>query len=226
MPLRRVAAVLGVAVAVSVTPGSALPGQAMPPLGDETGESNPDLGVQPTPFGTGTSRVFPVRGATSYASAHHDYPATDIFADCGTPVVAPITGTVLEVSRVDRWDPSTDRPRYRGGKYFSIAGHDGIRYYGSHLRSLAGRIQAGVTVHAGEPVGRVGRSGNAAYTSCHLHFGLGPECSGRADWWVRRGVVSPYRFLRSWENGGDRSPRAATTSWQHHHGCRPADVFG
>ena len=226
MPLRRVAAVLGVAVAVSVAPGSTLPGQAMPPPGDETGESSPEVGVEPAPFGTETGRVFPVRGATSYASAHHDYPATDIFAGCGTRVVAPIAGTVLEVSRVDRWDPSSDRPRYRGGKYFSIAGDDGIRYYGSHLRSLSGRIQPGATVRAGEPVGRVGRSGNAAYTSCHLHFGLSPECGGQGGWWVRRGVVSPYRFLRSWDNGGDRDPRRAAQRWQRHHGCRPSDVFG
>lgn len=226
MPLRRFPAVVGLAVAVSVTAGSALPGQAVPPFDDEPGGSSPDIGVEPTPLGTETGRVFPVRGATSYASAHHDYPATDIFADCGTRVVAPIAGTVLEVSRVDRWDPSTDRPRHRGGKYLSIAGHDGIRYYGSHLRSLAGRIQAGATVRAGEPLGRVGRSGNAAYASCHLHIGLSPECSGQADWWVRRGVVSPYRFLRSWENDGDRSPRPAAMSWQRHHGCRPSEVFG
>jgi len=179
-----------------------------------------------TASGAATDRVFPVRGATSYGAAHHDYPATDIFADCGTRVVAPITGTVLEVSRVDHWNPSTDRPLYRGGKFFSIAGRGGVRYYGSHMRSLAGRIRAGATVYAGEPVGRVGRSGNAAYTSCQLHFGLSPECGGRADWWVRRGVVSPYPFLRSWDNGGDRDPRRAAQRWQRHHGCRPSDVLG
>jgi peptidoglycan LD-endopeptidase LytH len=234
MPLPRIAAVVGVAVAVSVIPGFGLLDRAAPPVGDEPGVSTPDIAARPTMTGTGTmtatdgrtDRVFPVRGATSYGSAHHDYPATDIFADCGTRIVAPITGTVLEMSRVDRWNPSTDRPAHRGGKYFSIAGHGGVRYYGSHLSSLAGRVRAGATVHAGEPVGRVGRSGNAAYTSCHLHFGLSPVCGGRADWWVRRGVVSPYRFLRSWEGGGDRDPRTAAKRWQRHHGCRPSDVFG
>jgi murein DD-endopeptidase MepM/ murein hydrolase activator NlpD len=226
MPLRRVAAVVGLAVAVSVTPGSALPAQAMPPAGDDPGESSPVIAVERAGMGAGTGRVFPVRGATSYGSAHHDYPATDIFAGCGRRVVAPITGTILELSRVDRWNPSTDRPRHRGGKFFSLLGRAGVRYYGSHLRSLAGRVQRGATIRAGQKVGRVGRTGNARYTSCHLHFGLSPKCRGRGDWWIRRGVVSPYRFLRSWENGGNLGPRRAVKRWKRHHGCQRSDVFG
>ncbi|CAN5426839.1 hypothetical protein BH18ACT8_BH18ACT8_14420 [soil metagenome] len=86
--------------------------------------------------------VFPVRGATSYGSAHHDYPATDIFAACGSRVVAPIRGRVLEVSRRDRWDPATDRPADRGGKFVAIRGADGVRYYGSVPPAL--RYQPGV----------------------------------------------------------------------------------
>jgi len=171
-------------------------------------------------------RVFPVRGSTSYGSAHHDYPATDIFAACGSRVVAPIRGRVLEVSRRDRWDPATDRPADRGGKFVAIRGADGVRYYGSHLRSLAGATSPGAVVRRGQLLGRVGHSGNARSTACHLHFGISPVCSRTGDWWVRRGVVPPYRYLRSWQRGGDRSPRREVRQWRHRHGCSRSAVLG
>ena len=171
-------------------------------------------------------RVFPVRGSADYGSAHHDYPATDIFAGCGQPVVAPVRGTVLEVSRRDRWDAETDRPKDRGGKFVSILGVDRVRYYGSHLRSLARGAHRGAHMSAGEMIGRVGRTGNARSTPCHLHFGLSPRCHEAGDWWIRRGVVSPYRYLRSWQGGGDRSPRHVVRAWRRDHGCQRSAVLG
>jgi murein DD-endopeptidase MepM/ murein hydrolase activator NlpD len=164
-------------------------------------------------------RVFPVHGRVDYGRSHHDYPATDVFARCGSRVVSPADGTVLELSRVDRWDPSTDRGADRGGLSFSIRGADGVRYYGSHLRVLVPGLAAGSRVHAGQPLGRVGNTGDAAGIACHLHVGISPVCRGTGDWRVRRGVVSPYPFLRSWQRGGDRSPVAAVRRWQHRHGC-------
>jgi peptidoglycan LD-endopeptidase LytH len=219
------ATVVATAAAVVATggPSVAFPG-APNPLAVGRAQAASPAGELPAAIAA--RRAFPVRGATSYGAAHHDYPATDIFADCGNRVVSPITGRVLELSRVDRWNPSTDRPKHRGGKFFSIVGRGGVRYYGSHLRSLAGRVQAGAPIRAGQMVGRVGRTGNARYTSCHLHFGISPRCQGRGDWWIRRGVVSPYRFLRSWEDGGNRSPLRAVTRWKRHHGCSLSDVFG
>jgi len=44
-------------------------------------------------------------------------------------------------------------------------------------------------------------------------------CAGTGQWWVRRGAVAPYPFLRSWEAGDNRSPRAAVTAWKQRHGC-------
>lgn len=223
-PLRIIASAVGAALVVSVGPGSASAARAAVAVGDGPGLSSPSAATESARTDPGF--VFPVRGPTSYVAAHHDYPATDVFADCGTPVVAPVTGAVLEVSRVDHWRPSTDRPRYRGGKSFSIVGVGGVRYYGSHLHSLAGGIRPGVAVEAGDPIGRVGKTGNAEYVPCHLHFGLSPECRDRGDWWIRRGVVSPYEFLRSWEHGGDRDPRRVVHHWLGQNGCRWSDVFG
>lgn len=167
----------------------------------------------------GLDRDVPVVGHTSYVRAHHDYPATDIWAACGSKVVAPVTGTVLEVRRHDPWKPSTDRGRDRGGRFVSIRGRDHVRYYGSHLSGVAHRLVKGRHVTHGKLIGRVGHSGDARYVGCHLHFGLSPVCRGTGDWWVRRGEVWPYRFLRSWESGGDRSPRHAVRRWRAHHSC-------
>lgn len=168
-------------------------------------------------------RAFPVDGPSDYVAAHHDYPAVDVFADCGTPVGSPVDGVVLEVGRVDRWEGSTDRGRHRGGKFFSVEGDDGVRYYGSHLGSVRGGVDAGDTVAAGDPLGRVGRTGSAAGTPCHLHVGLSPVCAGTGDWAVRRGVVNPYRFLRSWERGGNLSPAPAVARWERRNTCPGGD---
>jgi peptidoglycan LD-endopeptidase LytH len=162
---------------------------------------------------------FPVRGRTSYGRAHHDYPATDVFAPCRTRVVAPVGGVVLEVSRRDRYRPGPDRPALRGGRFWSLRGHDGVRYYGSHMRALAPRTRPGNRVRAGALLGRVGQSGNARGTGCHVHFGLSPVCARTGDWWVRRGVVRPFRFLRSWQRGHDLSPARAVRRWRAAHGC-------
>ncbi|MGZ4436026.1 MAG: M23 family metallopeptidase [Nocardioidaceae bacterium] len=164
-------------------------------------------------------RDFPVVGRVQYSSSHHDYPATDIFARCGRPVVSPVDGVVLEVGRRDRWDPATNLGRDRGGRFFSVLGADGVRYYGSHLRHVRADVHAGDRVRAGQRLGRVGHSGDARYVGCHLHFGLSPRCRLTGDWWIRRGVVSPYDFLRSWQAGGDRSPRLAVRRWHARHGC-------
>jgi peptidoglycan LD-endopeptidase LytH len=180
------------------------------------------LAVQPLPATAPTpvERAFPVRGAADYAAAHHDYPATDVFARCGRQVVSPVDGVVLELSRRDRWDPSSNRGARRGGRFVSIRGDDGVRYYLSHLRRVRPAVRAGDRVRAGGHIAWVGSSGSARGVACHVHFGLSPVCAGTGQWRIRRGVVAPYAFLRSWESGGNRSPRAAVGAWRQRHGCR------
>jgi murein DD-endopeptidase MepM/ murein hydrolase activator NlpD len=158
--------------------------------------------------------VFPVEPAevASYSEAHHDYPATDIIAPCGTVVVAAHAGVVDEVGRVDLWDPAVDDPATRGGLFTSIVGDDGVRYYGSHLASVEPGLEAGVRVEAGQPLGVVGNTGNAEGIECHLHFGLSPPC-GPGDWEIRRGVVYPWPYLDSWKAGGSESPAAEVNDW-------------
>ena len=153
--------------------------------------------------------VFPVAGCrVSYGRAHHDYPATDVFARAGCAFVAPVAGRVDEVGLVDRWNGRTNHGADRGGLFVSLVGADGVRYYGSHLRAVAAGIQPGVRVGAGARLGEVGTTGSARGTAPHLHFGVSwPTRPG--VWWVRRGTVAPWPYLDSWRAGGDRSPAAA-----------------
>jgi len=150
--------------------------------------------------------VFPVADCTvNYAHAHHDYAATDILAKKGCKFVAPINGVVDEVNRTDLWSGKTNLGIDRGGLYVSIIGDDGVRYYGSHLRTIPASIAPGVSVLAGRLLGTVGTTGSARGTASHLHFGI--SWPTPADtWWVRRGEVLPWKYLDAWKKGKDLSP--------------------
>jgi peptidoglycan LD-endopeptidase LytH len=165
--------------------------------------------------------AFPVRpaGVASYPRDHHDYPATDIFAPCGTTVVAARAGRVREVSETDLWDPDVNAGPTRGGLSVTVVGTDGVRYYGSHLATIAPGIAPGVKVATGQVLGTVGRTGSARPTPCHLHFGISPPC-GEGDWAVRRGVVWPWPYLDAWSARTDRSPAREVTAWAAANGKR------
>ena len=157
--------------------------------------------------------VFPVADcAANYARAHHDYAATDILTKAGCKFVAPIDGVVDEVNRTDNWSGKTNLGIDRGGLYVSIIGSDGVRYYGSHLRSIPASIQPGLSVKAGRLLGSIGSTGSARGTAPHLHFGI--SWPTPADiWWVRRGVglekgkTSPWKYLQAWQVGKDLKPK-------------------
>jgi murein DD-endopeptidase MepM/ murein hydrolase activator NlpD len=164
------------------------------------------LGVTPTV--AAPVHVFPVAGCkVNYARAHHDYPATDILAKQGCKFVSPIDGVVDEVNRTDMWSGKTNLGIDRGGLYVSVIGTDGVRYYGSHLRTIVKSIEPGVSVKAGQILGTIGSTGSARGTSPHLHFGISWPTPTQANvWWVRRGVVLPWKYLDAWNAGKDLSP--------------------
>ena len=101
----------------------------------------------------------------------------------------------------------------RDSLYVSVIGEDGVRYYGSHLMSVVPSIQPGVAVKAGQLLGKVGATGSARGTSPHLHFGISwPTPSQPNVWWVRRGVVLPWKYLDAWKSGKDLSPAKAVSA--------------
>ncbi|MEP6776718.1 MAG: peptidoglycan DD-metalloendopeptidase family protein [Chloroflexota bacterium] len=181
--------------ASSPTPLATVPVLARPPA------------TQTSDSGANLRYVFPVRpaSATTYGQYHHDYPATDIFCPIGSLFVAPTDGVVDFVSIKDSWDPSVDDPATRGGLSVAIIGADGVRYYGSHLSALEPGIMPGVHVAAGQVLGKTGKSGDARFTDSHLHFGISPPTTP-ADWETRRGIISPYKYLRAWEAGTQLQP--------------------
>lgn len=149
---------------------------------------------------------FPVQLAkVSYGELHHDYPATDIFCVAGSKFVAVTDGVVDFISVKDIWDPETNNPNDRGGLAVAIIGSDGVRYYGSHLQSIAPDLQVGMQVTAGQLLGYTGKTGSAQGTPAHLHFGISRPTTP-TDWQARRGEISPYPYLQAWQKGEMRAP--------------------
>ncbi|WP_438872423.1 M23 family metallopeptidase [Paractinoplanes maris] len=164
--------------------------------------------------------VFPVKASNvDWHTTHSKYKATDLFADCGKPVVATTSGVVLEISLTDKYVKGSPDGPNNGGKSVSLLGDDGVRYYGSHLSKVQSGIKKGVRVKAGQQLGLVGRTGNANNV-CHLHFGISPPCAKVGDWKVRRGVVWPYSYLASWRKSGTKSPVAEVAAWKRSHNCK------
>ena len=156
--------------------------------------------------------TFPVQGCSyTYSHYHHDYPATDILTHIGCLFVAPTSGVVDEVNRVDRFTWKTDLGADRGGLSISIVGDDGVRYYGSHLSYISTKIVPGYRVTVGEVMGRTGDSGDAKGTTPHLHFGISWPTPANI-WWVRRGELYPWKFLDVWKAGKDLSPASSVAA--------------
>jgi murein DD-endopeptidase MepM/ murein hydrolase activator NlpD len=166
--------------------------------------------TEPPP--TSTPYVVPVADADAagWGSTHSGYPATDIFAACGTELVSPVNGAVLEVRLIDGWDPAVDNPATRGGRTVAVLGDDGVRYYMAHMDQIDPAVVVGVRVGVGQYVGTVGRTGRTS--ACHLHFSISPPCPGQ-EWSVRRGVVWPYPYLDAWQAGEQRSPADEVAQW-------------
>ena len=133
--------------------------------------------------------VFPIRGPHSYGTSinrfgaprsGHRHQGQDVLAPAGTLLVAARGGRV------------THRD-FQGaaGNYLVIAADDGTDHVYMHLLGPA-RVSSGEKVRAGEPIGRVGQSGDA--TAPHLHFEL-----WTAHWYSGGRPLDPLPRLRAWD---------------------------
>jgi len=111
--------------------------------------------------------VCPVKGPTSFInswgfprSGGRRHKGTDMFAKRGTPVQAVLDGKVVF------------KTVHLGGTVAYVYADDGNKYYYAHLNGYAKNIKSGQRVKKGTVIGYVGNSGNARYTSPHLHFGI------------------------------------------------------
>jgi murein DD-endopeptidase MepM/ murein hydrolase activator NlpD len=121
------------------------------------------------------STACPVAGAVSFVdswgaarSGGRRHEGVDMLAPTGTPVVAPVAGTV------------SHRGNAVGGMSFHLAADDGNYWYGAHLSAYG----ASGWVPAGTVIGYVGDTGNARGTP-HLHLELHPGGEGAP-------AVDPY----------------------------------
>ena len=167
---------------------------------------------------------FPISGCNvTYAHSHHNYPATDILGPKGCKFVAPTSGVIDEVNRVDRFTWKTNLGADRGGLSISVIGDDGVRYYGSHLSKIPVEMVKGLRVNAGDLIGYLGATGDAKGLAPHVHFGISwPTPAG--IWWVRRGELYPWKYLDAWKAGKDMSPAKAVSALEKKIGTIPKQV--
>ncbi len=167
--------------------------------------------------------TFPVKGCrVSYARKLLLLPKTTIWAGKGCAFVSPVDGVVREVNVKNRWKPSTDRGADREGRFVTVLGKDGVLYLGGHLDSVEPSVRPGTKVKAGQPLGRVGTSGNARDTGSNLYFAVSWPVPPKY-WWVRRGMVEPWDYLDAWFNGNRTlSPRKATLALRDRVGTLPS----
>jgi murein DD-endopeptidase MepM/ murein hydrolase activator NlpD len=109
-------------------------------------------------------------------SGGRSHKGTDMMADIGVPTVAPATGRVEH------------RGTSLGGMSWYVYGDDGHTYYGTHLSRYANE---GVgRVNAGDLIGYVGDSGNAAGIP-HLHFEYHPNGGSSINPYPRLDLACP-----------------------------------
>jgi murein DD-endopeptidase MepM/ murein hydrolase activator NlpD len=135
------------------------------------------------------THVFPVDGPHGTRGAIGEFGAPrsggrvhegfDITADCGTPLLAARGGEVQKVG----YDPVLY------GYYVLV---DGLKtsqdYFYSHLIAPPA-VDRRERVRTAQYVGRVGRTGNAASTPCHLHFEIR----------IHGTPVDPKPYLKDWD---------------------------
>lgn len=135
------------------------------------------------------AHVFPVDGVHGTRGAIGEFGAGrnggrihegfDITGDCGTPLLAARRGRVEKTG----FDPVLY------GYFVRIGGAKTKQdYFYSHLTAPA-EVDEGAAVTTGELVGRIGQTGNAGSTPCHLHFEI--RVGGEP--------IDPEPALRRWD---------------------------
>lgn len=147
--------------------------------------SAPAPAPAPTAVSAGAAGVFPIQGAhdlgqtaTNGFGGGRGHQGQDMFAACGTPLVAARGGQVTKATFQDR-----------AGNYVVITDPSGESQAYMHMQGPA-LVTEGATVATGQPIGQVGDSGAAS--GCHLHFEL-----WTAPGWYQGGTaVDPLPLLR------------------------------
>jgi murein DD-endopeptidase MepM/ murein hydrolase activator NlpD len=97
------------------------------------------------------------------------YPAHDFFAAAGSPVIAPVSGTIIRLSGSDPRNGPASGVHGPFGWSIYLKGSDGHIYYLTHLGSR--NVKNGEKVQAGSQVGTVGNYAKYGGVN-HVHMGV------------------------------------------------------
>ena len=168
-------------------------GPAKEPLPSSTPQVPPTVRTPPPnvdPKLTEAGYVFPIYGPASTSDSfgaprtttwHH---GVDIFARLGAPVLAVADGTLFNVG----WNEV-------GGNRLWVRDGAGNEFYYAHLSAYSSLAREGARVKAGDVIGFVGTTGDAAGTPPHLHFEIHPR---ELLWMGYDGAIDPYPYLIAW----------------------------
>ena len=169
------------------------PAGPQPVIRPEPGSHVP-LHVHPPLVPKGTVKYdFPVFGLSAYSdtfgavrsnSTYHQ--GDDIFGTLGQPLVAVTAGTVFSVG----YDAN-------GGNRLWLVDASGNQFYYAHLSAFSLAAKDGAQVRAGEVIGFMGNTGDAAQTPVHLHFEVHPVS---LLYLGEDGTVDPTFYLNAWQH--------------------------
>lgn len=145
----------------------AAPGLLDPSSGDESEVGSSLVMLMPVEG----LRVAEVENNFGAARGGRWHEGVDLFAARGTPVRPAAAGVVWHAGETGL-----------GGLSVAIDGDDGLRYFYTHLDSIAPGIRDGQRVSLQQVIGYVGNSGNAAGGPPHLHFAVYAPTSDGAAW--------------------------------------------
>jgi peptidoglycan LD-endopeptidase LytH len=147
-----------------------------PPITDPP-STDPPADDPPTPTVGDGAGYCPVQGPNSFSdtwgaprSGGRYHMGVDMMAARGTPVVAVYDGSIYRFSTSSL-----------GGYTIYYQDNSGNIYYYAHLDGYAAGAAAGVPMAAGEVIGYVGNTGNAAWTAPHLHWEFHPGGGGAVN---------------------------------------------
>jgi hypothetical protein len=150
----------------------------------------------PTPAQTVASgAVFPVAGAHNFGGpearfgaprGNHTHQGQDVLTAEGTPVLAPLAGTIESTSN-----------QSGGAGYYVVEHTPSFDFMFAHCQAASFAVAAGQVVSAGQSLCRAGQTGDA--TTPHLHFEMwvgGWHASAASH------PIDPLPYLEAWERHG------------------------
>ena len=137
-----------------------------------------------------------------------DHYGNDLFANEGTPAIAVVSGVITHSG-------------YSGisGNRVTIMDSCGWHYFAAHLETIAPGMGVGANVTAGQVIGTVGDTGNAAGTQAHIHFSIYPESYNAG--------INPFSYLETVDSSactGQSSIGPGQTPDPEVNPCTDADI--